>query len=150
MRYTPAGALRDVCLEMVRTSQRFWTALFDHLNNDLERLDQFGIAEKECLVLISEQMKIVFKQVFNKRMMMPEFSIPPGEKVTVDYAAQVFFFTLQAHSAMEDFMSKKFTGHGLLGNTFICFLARQCGRTSVAEFERRLAKLEKKLTDAKR
>ena len=147
-RYTKTGPLQDVCLEMIRTSQRFWTAFFDYLNNDLERLVQFGISEKECLVLISEQMKIVFEQVFAKRMMMPEFSISLGDAVTSNYAAQIFFFTLQAHAAMEDFMSKKFTGHGLLGNTFIRFLARQCGNTSVAGFEKRIDKLEKELGDA--
>ena len=147
-RYTRTGPLQEMCLEMIRTSQRFWTAFFDYLNNDLERLVQFGISEKECLVLISEQMKIVFEQVFTKRMMMPEFSIVPGSGVPFDYAAQVLYFTLQAHSAMDDFMSKKFTGHGLLGNTFIRFLARQCGNTSVAGFEKRIEKLEKALEDS--
>ena len=146
-RYTKSGPLQEVCMEMIRTSQRFWTAFYDYLNNDLERLIQFGIAEKECLVLISEQMKIVFEQVFAKRMMMPEFSVPPDEKVPIEYAAQIFYFTLQAHSAMDDFMAKKFTGHGLLGNTFIRFLARQCGNTSVAGFEKRVERLEKDLAD---
>jgi hypothetical protein len=90
MRYTKAGPLRELCLEMIRTSQRFWTAFFDYLNNNLERLIQFRISDKECLVLVSEQMQIVFEQVFIKRMMMPEFSVVPGTKVLYDYAAQIF------------------------------------------------------------
>jgi hypothetical protein len=147
MRYTKAGPLRELCLEMIRTSQRFWTGFFDYLNNDLERLIQFGISEKECLVLVSEQMQIVFEQVFIKRMMMPEFSVVPGTKVSFDYAAQIFFFTLQAHTAMVDFTDKKFTGHGLLGNTFIRFLARQCGNSSSAAFEARLSAVEKKVNN---
>jgi hypothetical protein len=147
MRYTKAGPLRELCLEMIRISQRFWTALYDYLNNDLERLLQFGIVEKECLVLVSEQMQIVFEQVFIKRMMMPEFSVVPGTKVSFEYAAQICFFTLQAHTAMADFTEKKFTGHGLLGNTFIRFLARQCGNSSAAAFESRLAAVEKKVKD---
>ena len=147
MRYTKAGPLRELCLEMIRTSQRFWTGLFDYLNNDLERLIQFGISEKECLVLVSEQLQIVFEQVFIKRMMMPEFSVIPGTKVSFDYAAQIFFFTLQAHTAMVDFTDKKFTGHGLLGNTFIRFLARQCGNSSSAALETRLSAVEKKVNN---
>jgi hypothetical protein len=147
MRYTKAGPLRELCLEMIRTSQRFWTGFFDYLNNDLERLIQFGISEKECLVLVSEQMQIVFEQVFIKRMMMPEFSVVPGTKVSFDYAAQIFFFTLQAHTAMVDFTDKRFTGHGLLGNTFIRFLARQCGNSSSAAFETRLSAVEKKVNN---
>jgi hypothetical protein len=117
-------------------SQRFWTAFFDYLNNDLEGLMQFGILEKECLVLVSEQMVIVF---FGTRMKMPEFSVYPGTRVPVEYAAQDFcHFTLQGDSAMADFSDKKFTGHGLLGNTFICFLAPQCGNSSLAVLEKRV------------
>lgn len=84
---------------MIRVSQRFWTVFFDYLNNDLECLIQFDIPEKECLILLSEQMIIVFEQVFNKRMMMPEFSIVPGTRVPIEYAAQICHFTLQAHVA---------------------------------------------------
>lgn len=142
MRYTKAGPLREMCLEMIRISQRFWTAFFDYLNNDLERLIQFGIVEKECLVLVSEQMQIVFEQVFVKRMLMPEFSLFPGMKVPVEYAAQICHFTLHAHSAMLDFTDKKFTGHGLLGKTFIRFLARQCGNSTSAALLKRLEGVE--------
>ena len=46
---------------------------------------------------------------------------------------------------MEDFSSKKFTGHGLLGNTFIRFLARSVGSSSGAVLEKRLKDLETKL-----
>jgi hypothetical protein len=80
-------------------------------------------------------------------MMMPEFSIAPGTKVSYKYASQIFFFTLQAHTAMGDFTEKKFTGHGLLGNTFIWFLARQCGNSSAAVFDARLIAVEKKVKD---
>jgi hypothetical protein len=72
-RCTP-GPLQELCLEMARVSQHFWGALFSYLNNDLERLLQFGIAEKECLVLLTEQLDIVFQQLFIKRMHMPEIS----------------------------------------------------------------------------
>lgn len=71
--------------------------------------------------------------------MMPEFSVAAGERVGMDFAAQIFHFTLQGHAEMSDFSNKKFTGHGLLGNTFIRFLARQCGATTSAAMENHLA-----------
>jgi hypothetical protein len=37
--------------------------------------------------------------------------------------------------------------HGLLGNTFIRFLARQCGNSSAAAFDTRLTAVEKKVKD---
>jgi hypothetical protein len=83
MRYTKAGPLRELCLEMIGTSQRFWTAFFDYLNNDLERLTQFGITEKECLVLVSEQMQIVFEQVFIKRRFKFQRMSPNTESTAI-------------------------------------------------------------------
>jgi hypothetical protein len=141
-RCTNPGPLQELCLEMARVSQHFWGALFSYLNNDLERLLQFGIAEKECLVLLTEQLDIVFQQLFIKRMHMPEISTLNVEPA---YAASVAYYTLQAHAVMEDFSSKKFTGHGLLGNTFIRFLARSVGSSSGAVLEKRLKDLETKL-----
>jgi hypothetical protein len=78
-------------------------------------------------------------------MKMPEFSVYPGTRVPVEYAAQVCHFTLQGHAAMADFTDKKFTGHGLLGNTFIRFLVWQCGNSSLAVLEKRVGAVEKSL-----
>lgn len=147
MHYTHPAPLQEVCLEMIRSSQCFWNGLFDYLNNDLKRLIQFGIVEKKCLLLVSEQMQIVFEQVLRAQMMMPEFSLVPGTKVPVDYATQVSFFMLQAHAAMVDFAEKKFTGHRLLGNTFIHFLARQCSNSTLAALEKRFGALEMKMNN---
>ena len=46
---------------------------------------------------------------------------------------------------MADFSSKKFTGHGLLGNCFIRFLAAQVGETSGPAITKKLKSLEERL-----
>jgi hypothetical protein len=131
--------LKEFVMWENRTSQRFWTDVMAYIHNDLERLRQFGIPEKDCLVLVSEQLRIIFDQTFSKRMHMPELST---ENDKFEYAAQIAWHTLQAHAVMDDFSSKKFTGHGLLGNTFIRFLARQLGASSAANLAEKLATLE--------
>ena len=63
-----------------------------------------------------------------------------------DYASQIAFYTLQAHAGMNEFSSVHFGGHGLLGNTFIRFLAKQSGNTSsVVKLEKKLEEFMKKI-----
>ena len=141
LRHTAAGPLRELCLELKRISTLFWTDLFAYLNDDLERLIQFKIPEQQCLVLISSQLKIILKAVFDSRKFMPQLS----STVTMDYTAQFAFYTLQAHQVMTDFSSKKFTGHGLLGNCFIRFLAAQVGETSAPAMTKKIKTLEERV-----
>ena len=141
LRHTIPGPLRELCLELKRISTLFWTDLFTYLNDDLERLVQFQIPVQECLVLISSQLKIILKAVFDSRKFMPQLS----STVTIDYTAQYAYYTLRAHQQMADFSSKKFTGHGLLGNCFIRFLAAQVGETSGPAITKKLKSLEERL-----
>lgn len=138
MRATAEGPLRELCLELMRGSAQFWTDFFAYVNNDLTRLIQFEIPEKDCLVLVSEQINIVFEAIYNKRQLMPQFD---PHMDSGDYASQIAYYTLQAHAVMDEFSSVKFGGHGLLGNTFIRFLAKQTGNSSA------VVKLEKKLDE---
>ena len=59
-----------------------------------------------------------------------------------EYAVQLAHVSLKAHGIMDEFSRAGFEGHGMLGNAFVKFLARQCGTTSVAGLEKQLMKLE--------
>lgn len=137
--HTKPGRLRELCLAMSRASQQFHHDLFTYLDNDFERLVQFGINEKDCLILVSDQIHIVFEQLFKKRMHLASFS---QLNDLSEYAAQLAHISLKAHGIMDEFSRAGFEGHGMLGNAFVKFLARQCGTTSVAGLEKRLIKLE--------
>jgi hypothetical protein len=112
------------------------------LHNNLEKLLQMHISEKECLLLVSDQWKIIFDQIYKKRMLMMSFS-PLTEPM--DYAANFLYHTLAAHEVMDDFLSKGFSGDGLLGNSFVRFLARHIGSTSVTTIDKKVGGLESRV-----
>eukprot|EP00956_Cyclotella_meneghiniana_P017897 scaffold29464_cov65-Cyclotella_meneghiniana.AAC.4 len=108
MRATVEGPLRELCLELMRGSTQFWTDFFAYANNDLTKPVQFGIPEKDCLVLVSEQINIVFEAIYNKCQLMSQFD-PHTD--AGDYASQIAVYTLQAHAEMDEFSSVQFGGH---------------------------------------
>jgi hypothetical protein len=139
--YSEMGPLQQLAMTMGRNVRQFMTSLFNYSHNDLEKLLQMHISEKECLLLVSDQWKIIFGQIYKKRMLMMSFS-PLTEPM--DYAANYLFHTLAAHEVMYDFLSKGFSGHGLLGNSFVR-LARHIGSTSVTTIDKKVGGLESRV-----
>jgi hypothetical protein len=140
--YSEMGPLQQLAMTMGHNVRNFMTGLFNFSHNDLEKLLQMNISEKECLLLVSDQWKIIFGQIYKKRMLMMSFS-PLTEPM--DYAANYLYHSLAAHEVMNDFLSKGFSGHGLLGNSFVRFLACHIGATSVTTIDKKVGGLESRV-----
>ena len=85
----------------------------------------------------------MFEAIYNKRQLMPQCD-PHTD--AGDYASQIAFYTLQAYAEMDEFSSVQFGGHGLLGNTFIRFLAKQSGNiSSIVKLSKKLEEFMKKI-----
>jgi hypothetical protein len=109
-------------------------------------LSKYGIPEEKVYTLISDELQIIFRQIFVQRMKMQVFSDNRDPAV---YYARAIFTTLKAHAVMQEFSDLGFGTHVLISSLFTRFLAEQTGANHGAGLSTQITRLESDLKKQK-
>ena len=119
-----AGKLAPLALKMVDRTVEWVHTVHKHLDMELTRLTQLHISEEESLILLSEEVIIMYSRIHDVRKHMMEFT---GQINKVDYMVRCIWVTLQVHQVMQEFVQGGLKSHPAIGSAFIRFLTKQTG-----------------------
>jgi hypothetical protein len=140
--------LCSLALAMVERTYNWYVVLHRHLDAELVRLTQMKLDTEALLVLLSEEVIIMFTLAHNIRKRGLEFS------VTVDpleYMVRCIWLTLEIHSVMEEMIKHGLGANGAINAAFVRFLTKQVAvntGSSVAKPEGKADKLTEELAKA--
>ncbi len=144
----PAGEkLAQLATCMLKHMQAWFQKVHKHLNSKLTKLTQMGILEEGVLILLSEEIIIMYDHFYAIRHKRMEFIV---EVTRVDYMACCIWLTMQAHMAMDDFVCDGMKNNATISSVFIHFLTKQTGSNVGAGVGNLLSKLEEKLRSTKK
>ena len=136
----PAGStIRELAETCNTLTLDFWTALSTHIDDELLTLSKYGIPEEKVYTLVSDELQIIFRQIFVQRMKMQVFSSARDPTV---YYARCIWTTMQAHMVMKKFSDLGFGSHVLISSLFTRFLAEQTGANHGAGLATQISKIE--------
>jgi hypothetical protein len=140
--------LRSLALKTAELARQWWMDLATYLDNEFLMLENYGLAVKQILLLLSNQMVQIFEDIADKRGPAGNTDISNRPKAAVRYA----WATLQAHSVMAAYRDAKFRDHPAIAGTFIRFLTRNLASQSslglgsvVESLEKEVKKLKQEL-----
>ena len=143
----PAGsALRELAEACNTASLNFWHSLITYMDEEILNLSKYGIAEEKVYTLISDELQLIFRQMFERRMKMQVFS---ANRDPVVYYARCIWTTLQAHEVMNEFAELGFGSHVLISSLFTRFLAEQTSANHGAGLSDQITKLESDIKKSK-
>jgi hypothetical protein len=141
-----SSILKDLADTCNTVTLDFWTALSTHIDDEILTLSKYGIPEEKVYTLISDELQIIFRQIFVQRMKMQVFSDNRDPAV---YYARAIFTTLKAHAVMQEFSDLGFGTHVLISSLFTRFLAEQTGANHGAGLSTQITRLESDLKKQK-
>jgi hypothetical protein len=136
------GELRQLGLRMLEHTVNWFSTVFKHLDSEYTRLTQVNLSEKDALILMSEEIIIMFDRFYSIRRKRMEFSLS-GSKV--DYMVRCIWISLQVHMAMDEFTQHGMEYNSALGAAFTRFLTKVTGSNAAAGVSGSISSLETKL-----
>ena len=119
----PSGSvLRSLALFLVEKTSHWYVELHRHLDAELLRLTQMGLDKEALLILLSEEIIILFTLVHNVRKRGQEFSLDCDPK---EYMVQSIWLTIECHNAMDEAIKNGIGSNGAISAAFVGFLTRQ-------------------------
>jgi hypothetical protein len=98
----PAGSqLAQLAQMMLEHTQQWFLMMHKHLNAELTKLMQMNILEEETLILISEEVIIMFDRFYAVRRKRIDFVVKGSR---LEYMVRCIWISLQVHMAMDDFV----------------------------------------------
>jgi hypothetical protein len=123
--HVPAGCflveLGPLC---ANTTHEWWKSLETHITKEIRVLGQYGIAEDKVYTLLSDELQIIFRALFEIRNKLQSFSVKRDPLI---YHAKCIWITMQAHMKMKEFLDLKFGAHTLISSLFNRFHLEQSG-----------------------
>ncbi len=114
--------LREVALSMIDRTLAWFNTVHCHLDAELLQLVQLHISEDECLILLSEEIIIMYTIIHDIRKQRMEFTLKGKH---VEYVVRCIWLTLQAHTVMDDFVKRGLKYNLAISAAFIRFLMKQ-------------------------
>jgi hypothetical protein len=139
----PAGSqLAQLALRLLEHTSSWCSMVFKHLDSEFVRLTQVNISEEETLILLSEEVIIMFDRFRAIRRKRMDFTVNGNQ---VEYMARCIWITMKVHMVMDEF-----TQHGMKYNSsilaaFMRFLTKVTGGNAAAGVGGSVAALENKL-----
>ncbi len=118
------GKLAPLALNMVDRTVEWVHTVHKHLDMELSRLTQLHISEEESLILLLEEVIIMYAWIHDVQKHMMEFTTHVNK---VDYMVRCIWVTLQVHWMMQEFVQGGLKSHPAIGSAFIWFLTKQMG-----------------------
>lgn len=144
--FYPHGPLRDLLLALAVRSHDWWVSLAAFIEDEILTLSQFGIPEEKVFTLVCDELQIIFRKMFERRMKMQVFAENRDKQL---YFAKALWITMQCHMVMDEFEELGFGTHVLISSLFTRFLAEQTGANFAAGMAAKLDRLEQALNALK-
>ena len=138
--YTPDNSelqrLANYCATKART---FHSAIHDHVRSEMIKLVQMGVPESESLILLSEQILLIFNRFFEQRKLILQHR--EGMDMA-DFTTRVVWVTLKTQVVAAEFLADGIRNHQLTGNAFLRFLTKQTGQNVSTKLGPRIINVE--------
>ena len=131
--------LRLLAMDLLTRTKDWWDAVATYLDDEILSLTKYGIEETALFTFLSDELQVMFRKMFEKRMKMQVFSTNRDHTL---YYARAIWVTLQCHEIMEEFKKAKFGTHTLISSLFTRFLAEQTGKNHGAGLSSKITQLE--------
>ncbi len=136
------GKLAQVATCMLERMNLWIYMVHKHLDEELQKLTQMGIPEGNVLVLLSEEIIIMFKCFHAIRRKRFDFTV---QGAGVKYMVCCVWLTLQVHVEMDEFVKNSLKKNPALLAAFVHFLTNKTGSNAGAGVGSQLTKLEDRL-----
>ncbi len=125
----PAGSqLAQLAQMMLKHTQHWLLMVHKHLNAELVKLMQMNILEEEALILLSEEVIIMFDRFYAIRRKHMDFVVKGNR---IEYMVRCIWILLQVHMAMDDFVKDSLKYNLAISAAFIHFFDEADGRKCV-------------------
>ena len=117
------GKLAPLALKMIDCSVAWIHTVHKHLDTEYLKLTQQHISEDEALILVSEQVIIMYQRIHQVRSQRMEFVPNKGSRVA--YMARCIWITCQVHRVMHNFVKGGLKNNPAISKAFVRFLTQQ-------------------------
>jgi hypothetical protein len=114
---------------MVDRTYNWYVVLHRHLDAELVRLTQMKLDSESLLVLLSEEVIIMFSLVHNIRKKCLEFSLVCDP---LEYMVRCIWLTIEIHGVMEEMIKHGISANSAINAAFVRFLTKQVAVTAGA------------------
>ena len=114
--------LCSLALAMVERTYNWYVVLNHHLDAELVWLTQMKLDTKALLVLLTEEVIIMFTIVHNVQKRGLEFSVTVD---SLEYMVQCIWLTLEIHGVMEEMIKHGLGANAAINAAFVRFLTKQ-------------------------
>jgi hypothetical protein len=139
------GKLALLAIRMLEHTQGWFQKVHKHLDSELTKLSQMGISSEDSLILLSEEVIIMFEQFYSIRRKRMDFTVKGSR---VEYMVRCIWLTLQGHVIMDEFVCNGLKYNLVISAVFVRFLTRQIGSNVGAGLGGQLTKMEERLKSA--
>jgi ribosomal protein L12E/L44/L45/RPP1/RPP2 len=139
----PAGSqLGQLALRMLEHTLNWFTTVFKHLDSEFVRLTQVNISEEETLILLSEEVIIMFDRFYAIRRKRMDFTVHGSH---VEYMVRCIWLSMEVHMVMDEFTANGMKYNSTISAAFMRFLTKVTGGNAAAGVAGIVASLESKL-----
>jgi hypothetical protein len=136
-------ALLAIC--MLEHTQGWFQKVHKHLDSELTKLSQMGISLEDSLILLSEEVIIMFERFYSIRHKRMDFMVKGSR---VEYMVRCIWLTLQVHVIMDEFVCNGLKYNSAISAVFMRFLMRQIESNVGVGLGRQLTTMEERLKSA--
>ena len=119
------GKLSELAIKMMDHTHGWYQKLHKHLDSELDKLKKMGISQANVLVLLSEEVIIIFERFNTIRRKRMDFRIKDNR---VEYMVRCIWLALQVHVQMDEFMRDGLKYNSAISAAFVRFLTTQTGK----------------------
>ncbi len=136
------GKLAQLAIWMMEHTQSWFQKVHKHLDSKLTKLNQMGILQEHTLVLLLEEVLIMFEQFYSIRQKRMDFTV---KGLRVEYMVRCIWLTLKVHVQMDEFVHDGLKYNSAISAGFVQFLLSQTRSKGGTGFDGQLTKLEERL-----
>ena len=122
------GKLAPLALKMIDRMVEWIHRVHKHLDLEYTKLTQQHILEDDAMILLSEELIIMFTRIQAVRMQRMEFVASCTNKV--DYMSRRIWITCQVYQIMQEFVQGGLQCNAAIATAFIRFLVKTTARSS--------------------
>ena len=139
----PNGKLAPLALKMIDKTVEWISKVHKHLDAELLKLTQQHITGEDDLILLSEEVIIMFSMILMECMQRMEFVASRANKV--DYVTRCIWITLQVHRVMQEFVLGGLQSNSTIATAFMHFLVKTSAGNAAGGGEGQLKTLTDKV-----
>ncbi len=139
----PEGSLlSQLAIRLIEHTLQWFLTVFKHLDAEFTRLTQVKISEEEMLILLSEEVIIMYNCCHAIQHKHMDFTVNGSR---VEYMVWCIWIAMQVHMVMDEFTQDRMKYNSALSAAFVHFLTKVTGGNAAAGMAGSIALLDAKL-----